>query len=90
MSDIAMVKALLRANGYKVTGTGDQLTAKARVIALTACVTLDFQLTHKDGISSFIAVRQEDGYTAELPLGSMSLLDVAVEAVDIKARAERS
>lgn len=90
MSDIPMVKALLRANGYAVTGTGDRFTAKARVIALAAGVTLDFQLTHKDGKSAFTAVRKEDGYTAELPLGTKSLLDIAVEAVSIKARAERS
>lgn len=90
MSDIPMAKTLLRANGYKVTRTEGGFTAKARVIALMAGVTLDFTLTHKDGISQLTAVRKEDGYTAELPLGIMSLLDVAVEAVDLKARAERS
>lgn len=90
MSDIPMAKTLLRANGYKVTSTETGFTAKASVVALVAGITLDFKLTHKDGESKFTAVRKEDGYTTDLPLGTKSLLDIAVEAVDIKARAERS
>jgi DNA-binding response OmpR family regulator len=90
MSDVDFAKKLLRANGYRVTGKGEKFTAKASVVALVACVTLDFELTHEDGVTLFTAVRKEDGYTANLPLGVMSLLEVAVEAVDIKVRAERS
>jgi hypothetical protein len=91
MTDTTPAVTLLRENGYKVHTGPDGFTATATVVALIACVTLDFKLHYRTSEDRIVMVgRRNDGESREVEWPLAEVMDAALMAVDTKFRAERS
>lgn len=86
-------RELLRENGFKLTPVDEKgrWKANASVIALIACVNLDFELAvNGEGEASFTGRRKQGAQTPMVKSVTGALDEMAHLAVDTKYRAERS
>jgi len=91
MIDTTPAVMLLRENGYDVVTGPRGFSASAKVIALIACVTLEFTFRYSLDEDRIVMVgRRDDGKTREVEWPLAEIMGAALMAVDTKYRAERS